>query len=196
MLLSTWGWAQTESPPKSRLDMGRKPATVGRVITSKNFPFLKHPTVSSMDRSVKVKPSAAINQYYRTSMLSGTTRTGNTTAVETSKPVIAEARQATTEELKKVDEKLFANEKVSVSNVFPNPANDYAEFDYQLAPAAGEVKVLIYNVLGAPIADYAFDKGERKLRIVTRDWSNGIYFYQLSVDGKKVATKKLLIRHN
>jgi hypothetical protein len=51
------------------------------------------------------------------------------------------------------------------------------------------------NVLGAPIAEYNLDRNDRKVRIVTRDLSTGYYLYQLSVDGKKVATKRLLVRH-
>jgi hypothetical protein len=194
-LLSTVGWAQSESPPRSRLELGRK-TPASSVAQGKNLSFLRNQTAGSLDRNVTVKKNAAINQYFRSTMLAGNARTGNTTSVETAKPTLAETRQTTTEEVKKPDEKLFFNEKISVSNVYPNPANDYAEFDYQLSPASGDVKVLIYNVLGAPVAEYGFDKSERILKIGTRDWSNGVYFYQLSVNGKKVATKKLLVRHH
>jgi hypothetical protein len=43
--------------------------------------------------------------------------------------------------------------------------------------------------------EFTLNKNDRKLRVNTRDMPTGLYFYQLSVDGKKVATKKMLVRH-
>ena len=53
-----------------------------------------------------------------------------------------------------------------------------------------------YNLLGHEVANYELDKFDRKLKVQTTNWDSGIYLYQLVVDGKKVVTKKLLVRHN
>jgi hypothetical protein len=43
--------------------------------------------------------------------------------------------------------------------------------------------------------EYTLNKAERKVRVNTKDMPTGLYFYQLSLEGKKVATKKMLVRH-
>ncbi len=88
---------------------------------------------------------------------------------------------------------MFANEHIAVSNVYPNPASEGAEIDYQLTN--GDARLTLLNILGAPVAEYTLDPNDHKLHIATRSMETGVYFYQLSVDGRKVATKKLLVRH-
>ena len=95
----------------------------------------------------------------------------------------------------KAENRLYASDRLWVSNVYPNPADDVTEVDYQVNGPVNEAKLILLNVLGAPIAEYNLDRNDRKVRIVTRDLSTGYYLYQLSVDGKKVATKRLLVRH-
>ena len=95
----------------------------------------------------------------------------------------------------KAENRLYASDRLWVSNVYPNPADDVTELDYQVNGPVNEAKLILLNVLGAPIAEYNLDRNDRKVRIVTRDLSTGYYLYQLSVDGKKVATKRLLVRH-
>jgi len=193
---ATGSRAQTDSGPKSRLEMGQKPASVGRVIHSRNFPFLKHPSVASLDRNVSVSKNAAINAYYRSALLNNSSaKTTTRPAAELGNAVAAENRQQSAEELRKLDERMYATEKLIVSNIYPNPANDFAEIDYQISGSVNEAKLMISSVLGAPVAEYTLDRNDRKVRIATRDLTTGMYFYTLSVDGKKVATKKLLIRH-
>jgi hypothetical protein len=101
----------------------------------------------------------------------------------------------TTENAESDDNLMFANEHIAVSNIYPNPANDYAEIAYQYTGSVNEAKLVLINVLGSPVAEYELAKNDRKLRIATSDMMTGYYFYQLSLDGKKVATKKLLVRH-
>ncbi|MGK0139652.1 MAG: hypothetical protein ACI9DJ_003114, partial [Algoriphagus sp.] len=90
---------------------------------------------------------------------------------------------------------LYINEELSISNIYPNPANDFVNLDYSFSTYK-IVKVVFYNVLGGRIADFKLDSFDKQLRIETRNWDNGIYLYQLIFDGKKLATKKLLVRHN
>lgn len=95
----------------------------------------------------------------------------------------------------KAEELLFVNDKISVSNIYPNPASEYAELDFSISPGLRDAKLTFYNVLGSQMAEFTLGKSDRKLRINTKDMPTGLYFYQLSVDGKKVATKKMLVRH-
>lgn len=93
------------------------------------------------------------------------------------------------------EDRLFANDRIVVSNVYPNPASEYAEIDYQITAPVGEARIIVSDILGSPIAEYTLEANDRKVRITTRDFATGMYFYRLSLDGKKVATKKLLVQH-
>lgn len=95
----------------------------------------------------------------------------------------------------KSEEQLFSNDKISVSNIYPNPASEYAELDYNMLPAVRDAKVVFYNILGSSMNEFTLSKNEKKLRVNTREMPTGLYFYQLVLEGKKVATKKMLVRH-
>lgn len=104
---------------------------------------------------------------------------------------------------KNIDSKSVANpvqesaaEKIKVSNIYPNPANDYAYLDYTVNGNFNAANISFFNLLGKQVAEYPLGKYSEKLKINTSNWESGIYMYQLIIDGKKIATKKLLVRHN
>ncbi|RRB07515.1 T9SS type A sorting domain-containing protein [Larkinella rosea] len=197
LLISQSLLAQTDtSKPKSRLELGQKPAPTSRVIHSHNFPFLKHPSVSSLDRGVTAQKNTAINQFYRNQLLNtASSKTPVRTAgSDSGSLLVPEARQSA-EETRKADDRMYANERITVSNIYPNPANESAEIDYQILGSVKDAKLTFFNVLGAQVGEYALDRNERKVRIATSEMNSGMYFYQLSVEGKKIATKKLMVSH-
>jgi hypothetical protein len=184
----------------SRLELGRtastrKPTTP--VVNANRFRMAPEPVLSGLDRSVTTRKNKAINEHYRSLLIAQPiTKAGARTATAESSPApaTAEARSAPEQEGKS-ENRLYANERIWVSNVYPNPADDVTEVDYQISGSVGEAKLALLNVLGVPVAEYSLDRNDRKVRIVTRDYATGYYLYQLSVDGKKVATKRLLVRH-
>lgn len=177
---------------KSRLNIGKKPAES----TSPTLVKLPNP----LDRSIKLRPSAAINAYYRSVMLNPTTGNSSNTVIknrtnkETSATVVSETRPSL-EDAAKSEDLLFVSDKLRVLNAYPNPANEYTEIDYQMSAGVGAAKISLYNVIGNNVAEYDLDKNDRQLRIQTREMPTGVYFYRLQLEGKTVATKKLLIRH-
>lgn len=177
---------------KSRLNIGQKP-------TESTSPSLvKLP--SSLDRSIKLRPSAAINAYYRSVMLNPASGNSNSTVVknrtnkETSASIASETRPSL-EDAAKSEDLLFVSDKLRVLNAYPNPANDYTEIDYQMSAGTGNAKISLYNVIGNNVGEYDLDRNDRQLRIQTREMPTGVYFYRLQLGGRTVATKKLLIRH-
>ena len=56
------------------------------------------------------------------------------------------------------------------------------------------MKITIYNVLGLVVKEIDLDKDDRSVKISLRELNSGLYMYQLLVDGKPVATKKLMVR--
>lgn len=163
--------------------------------------LVQKPTVLSYKPLSLEKPQA-LNDYYRALMfakpVNGTAPTTVATAESTATAATVQVTKTDrrTPSMERVsDENLFSNEWLTVSNVYPNPASDYAEFDYSMKNSDREAKIVICNILGNPISEYSLDKNDRKLRINTRDMPTSVYFYRLAIDGNSVATKKLLVRH-
>ncbi|GGB98650.1 T9SS type A sorting domain-containing protein [Dyadobacter sediminis] len=138
----------------------------------------------------------ALNSFYR-SFLFSTSSASESTSIQTTEIVEKniEKRSPAIDAPIKIDEQLFVNDKISVSNMYPNPASEYADLDFNISSGIRDAKVIIYNVLGSQMVELPLNKNDRKLRVNTKDMPTGLYFYQLSLDGKKVATKKMLVRH-
>jgi hypothetical protein len=89
---------------------------------------------------------------------------------------------------------LFSSDRVSVSHVYPNPSLDFVDIDFQIASSVREVKLTFYNVLGQEVKDVVLEKDQKSTHISLREFNSGMYMYQLSIEGRSVATKKLIVR--
>lgn len=179
----------------SRLNIGKKKPFS---LTIAGKPSLIPTFQNGLDRSIKLRPSAAISAYYRSVAFGTATATApksRTSSVESTATALPEVRQANNDDSNKNDDFFFVNDKIKVRNAFPNPATDHAEIDYQLEASTENAKIVIYNAIFANVGEYELDISERQLRLPTRQLPTGLYYYQLLLDGKKVATKKLLVRH-
>ncbi|SEJ68405.1 Por secretion system C-terminal sorting domain-containing protein [Dyadobacter koreensis] len=160
-----------------------------------NMKFSNVPDVLNY-KPLSVQKPMALNKFYRTLLFSNAS-TAESTAVSAGEIVekSAEKRNLSVEAATRVEEQLYTSEKITVSNIYPNPASEYAELDYAMSADIRDAKLIFYNVLGSQMQEYSLSKNQTKLRINTREMSTGLYFYQLALDGKKVATKKMLVRH-
>lgn len=188
-MLGQFALAQT-SQNGSRLNMGAdKKASV------ENLKFNTFPGVLDY-KPLSLKNPKALNNFYRSLFFANNAEIEKGIAVYTDNSEInTDKRLPAPESNSKSDEQLFTNEKITISNIYPNPASEYAELDYIIQPGVREAKVIIYNILGSQMDEYDLRKTDKKLRVNTREMPTGLYFYQLSLDGKKVATKKMLVRH-
>lgn len=93
-----------------------------------------------------------------------------------------------------ITDKLFENEKISISTAYPNPAVENVSFDYKLSALAGSARITLSDVFGNKIGSYELSHEQIRLRISVQDLPESIYFYTLHVDGKVVITKKLVVR--
>ncbi len=93
-----------------------------------------------------------------------------------------------------ITDKLFENEKISISTAYPNPAVENVSFDYKLSTLAGSAKITLSDVFGNKIGAYELSHEQTRLRISVQDLPESIYFYTLHIDGKVVITKKLVVR--
>ncbi len=96
------------------------------------------------------------------------------------------------------NELLFNNEQISVSSIYPNPASASASVKYRFGGGLREAKIVLCNVLGNVVGEYRLSREARDLtdlQIVTSSLASGVYFYTLSLDGRNVVTRKLIVRH-
>ncbi len=164
---------------KSRLNIGTEASTVQK--SSVNGIKVVDNKVPG---EIKVNKNAAINEFYKDLLLNN----NNTKNIQP-KTVAYSVPE------RRADEFLFDSDGVSVSNIYPNPAHDYANLNYKILEGSRSVKVSFINILGGSVGDFNLDPSDSRLQVSTRTWDNGIYFYQLMIDGKKMATKKLVVRH-
>jgi hypothetical protein len=93
------------------------------------------------------------------------------------------------------DTEFSAIDESGLSNnlaAYPNPASSNVTFSYNVENY-NNANITIYNVLGKEIKKLNIDNKTGKKSINTSDFSSGVYFYNLSVDGKIITTKKLII---
>lgn len=193
-------WGQTDPKKKGRLDAKPKVQSTASSPTKSGFfsffPFFRKSGEKEV-KEAKPKRTVSANSYSRTANPAQPTPRPATKA-NPSEPVAQPSSVSVErhgEELTVSNEKMFSNERLSVSNLFPNPANDHTKADYTVGSGVSQAKLAFFNALGNPIGDYVLDRSEHRLHINTTEWPNGMYFYQLSLDGRTLATKKLLVRH-
>lgn len=89
---------------------------------------------------------------------------------------------------------LFFNEDINISNIYPNPINEVALFDYSIKSSTIKSKIILHNVLGSIVGEYSLNEFENKLKIYTQSFKPGVYFYTLSIDNQNLITKKFVIK--
>lgn len=190
-LIFAWASVQAQTSNGSRLNLTPKKKS----IPAGQMKFSAVPDALTY-KPLSLQKPMALNNFYRTLLFSNTA-TVESTAVSTTEVVekSIEKRSPGIESSNKAEEQLYSSEKITVSNIYPNPASEYAEVDYTISSDLRDAKLIVYNVLGSQMAEYPLLKNDTKLRINTREMSTGLYFYQLALEGKKVATKKMLVRH-
>jgi len=98
---------------------------------------------------------------------------------------------------------IFSFESTSVSQIannltfskaYPNPVNENINFNYNLKYNSNGF-VTIHDVTGKQIVSLELVQGIEKVTYNTTALNNGIYFYNVYVDGVKTTTNKFIVRH-
>lgn len=173
-------YAVGQTTGQSRLNIGVNPKVPQ--VNSKISPL----NLTNVPDEVSLNKRDAVINFYKSILLSPKEKPLN--------PAVSQVSEAF--QVQESSENLFANKDLSVRNIYPNPANDRAYVEYDMKNSSTKASVSFHNLLGNTIVTYDLDSFERKIDVLTSNWDDGIYFYQLIVDGKKVATRKLLVRHN
>jgi len=82
----------------------------------------------------------------------------------------------------------------NLSNPYPNPANNFTSFDYQLSePSESSLKV--YSLIGSLVKEVEISSAEGIIRIETRDFEEGFYFYVLSAGNNEIKSGRFIVKH-
>lgn len=90
------------------------------------------------------------------------------------------------------DDLLYETPQFTISKAYPNPAREVAYMSYNLQQDL-DAKVTIRNLLGKVIKEYDLSKGNHEIKIPTMQFDSGVYFYTLSINGKSLKAKKLIV---
>jgi uncharacterized repeat protein (TIGR01451 family) len=86
--------------------------------------------------------------------------------------------------------------KVTITALYPNPADDHLTLDYNLPENLPSAKLVFFNLSGTVVASYGLANNDKTIKVSTMNWNEGTYFYQLSVNGRKMVSNKFLVMHN
>jgi hypothetical protein len=172
--------AQTEGKSRSRLTIQRTAQRVNLPILLSKRSFHVNP---SLQTNLDLKQNSYITQILKSNYAKPST-TNIVASLQDRKLVEENSNNANY---------LFLNDRIQVSHAYPNPASDFLDIDYQVV-GNQELRLGFYNVLGEQVKEYTLDRDQKTLRISLRDFSSGMYLYQLIVDGRSVATKKIIVR--
>ncbi len=82
-----------------------------------------------------------------------------------------------------------------LSQNYPNPFNPSTKINFTL-PEKGIVELTIYNIIGEKVIDVVkgtLNKGVHTVDFNGSNLASGTYIYRLNVEGKYVATKKMIL---
>ena len=83
-----------------------------------------------------------------------------------------------------------------LSNSYPNPCCNMAVINYQI-PRKGEVSLRVYDISGRladVLIDGVLEPGYHSLRLDTKGYASGIYFYRLIAGGKTFTRKMIVVK--
>lgn len=172
--------AQNEGKSKSRLSIQRIAQRVNLPILLAKRSFHVNPALQT---NLDLKQNSYITQIMKSSFAKASTT--NIVGQNQDRKLV--------EENSNNPNYLFFNDRIQVSHAYPNPASDFMDIDYQVV-GNQDLRLGFYNVLGEQVKEFSLDRDQKTLRISLRDFSSGMYLYQLSIDGRSVATKKIIVR--
>jgi hypothetical protein len=80
--------------------------------------------------------------------------------------------------------------------VYPNPADDFIEFEYDLKVPSQNAVLSIYDLMGRELEKLDLGWEPSGIKVIdTSDLPNGVYIYELLKDQEQVKSGKIVIRH-
>jgi hypothetical protein len=83
-----------------------------------------------------------------------------------------------------------------ISKAYPNPAQDVTNFYVNIEKPTKSAQLKFFNMLGAEVKEVDVINAKSSIKVNVSDLKAGIYFYSLWIDGKSIATGKLMVSRN
>lgn len=80
-------------------------------------------------------------------------------------------------------------------SAYPNPASASTTVQYAFAGQTKDANITLYNMLGREMLTMPVEDNNGTVQLNLKNLTPGVYFYALEVNGKKVATKRLVVAH-
>ena len=80
------------------------------------------------------------------------------------------------------------------SNPYPNPANQYVMFSYDLSQNKKGI-IQIHNLLGSIVKKFPLTDKRGVIYLPISDLNAGVYFASLIADGTKLVTRRIVVSH-
>lgn len=82
----------------------------------------------------------------------------------------------------------------SISDIYPNPASQTVNLDYQFTNEVNSAQLKIVNLLGAVVQELVIDPYGNQMTIDIANLDSGIYFYTLFINDDVYRTKKFIVQ--
>ena len=81
--------------------------------------------------------------------------------------------------------------KASFGNIYPNPTDESATFEYNLIGNSANLKIT--DITGRTINTFILNTEENIFSFSVKNYSEGIYFVNVEQSGKKLFTSKFIV---
>jgi hypothetical protein len=88
---------------------------------------------------------------------------------------------------------VFRGNQSGISESYPNPAKTFANINYALNSGWSKAEITVFSMLGSKVKNVNLTGDQGTLKMDVANLPSGMYFYTLSVDGKGISTKKMLV---
>jgi len=81
-------------------------------------------------------------------------------------------------------------------NNFPNPFNSNTLLRFDV-PEKQRIRIEVYNVVGKKmktLVEKLYDAGTYELKLSTKNWSSGVYYYRMTAGDYHATRRMLLVR--
>lgn len=76
----------------------------------------------------------------------------------------------------------------------PNPFNGTTEIGYFIPSNSSNASIMVFDMNGKKLSNFElYGNGKGSISIDARNWAAGIYMYSLVIDGREIATKRMII---
>lgn len=88
----------------------------------------------------------------------------------------------------------LAQEGIALYQNTPNPFNTYTTIKLSIPQNTKQAAVYFYNMNGVNIKTYNIgNRGNVSIKISASDFQHSLYVYALVIDGKVIATKRMIV---